>query len=234
MKNITLLTILVLPIFVNAQTNRNGFYAGLTAGYLHYNTSWYYYRFDGRPQHYNYPIHAGNRFVAGLNLEKKGVLHAGDIYFDAGGELLFGPGGKSKGEWLPGEDVISSGGFTLGLNGIFKAAYPLAGNMGSPIHITPVAGLGPQVLMLHNNGKNTGAFASAQYYNYTDGWNEYLFVLQAAAGVDVQLSSFTLTPEIHVGVAGFSSTSWQPNEDGVEMERAPHTLMFAVRLTKKF
>jgi hypothetical protein len=226
-----LLFIVLLPMALHAQETTKGLYGGLSAGYLSFNTYWYYYRFDSNPARYNYPHHSTGRFVIGLNLDKKSVLQAGSFRFDIDGELMVGPGGKTKGKWLPGDEQVSGGGWTLGLGGLFKAAYPFTPGKGRGI--TAALGLGPQFVILHNNGKNPGRLASRSYYDYTSGWNEFIILLQATAGVDLQFGSFVLTPELRFGITGFSSTDWEPNEDGVEMDSSPHMLGFRIKIAKK-
>ncbi|HEY0273630.1 MAG TPA: hypothetical protein VGC22_10625 [Chitinophaga sp.] len=228
MKHILCCLLCLLPAFLLGQS-RQGLYGGISAGLSHYNTYWYYYRYDGNPAHDNYPSHSTTRPVLGLSLEKKGLVEAGPVQFDLGGDLLLGVGGKTKGEWLPGEETVSKSGWTLGLQGNFSAAFPLAGGA-----ITPVIGLGPQIMMLHNNGKPSGDFASRSYYNYADGWNEFTFLLQATAGVDFKISSVVITPQLHVGVVGFSSSDWEPNEDGVDMNSIPGMFGFSIKVAKRF
>jgi hypothetical protein len=113
-----------------------------------------------------------------------------------------------------------------------KAVYTLPDGHGPRIGL--FAGLGPQISLLHNNGKNVGEFASAAYYSYTDGWNEYLYMLNGVIGANFELSSFVLTPELRFGITGFSSTSWGPNERGVTMDSSPGLLGFGVKLSKAF
>ena len=165
-------------------------------------------------------------------LDKKSFLKTNNFHFDVGGELLLGFGGKATGEWIATEPVISGGGWAIGAGGSFTAVYPLISGKNQPI-IAPFFGLGPQVLMLHNNGKNVEAMAAQAYYNYTDGWNEFLFHLQGTAGVDIHLSSFTLTPALRFGVLGFSTTDWGANESGVEGDGMPGMFGFSIKIAKK-
>jgi hypothetical protein len=215
-----------------AQNSRKGLYAGIGAGLFQYKTSWYYYRFDGNPRHDNYPEHSIHKTTITLSLEKRSLLQAKDIHFDVGGELLLGISGKAKGDWLPGEEVISSGGFAAGFNGFFRAVYPITA--GQNLSISPFIGLGPQFTLLHNNGKNVGTqFASNAYYNYTDGWNEYVLLFNGSVGANFEFPGFSLTPELRFGIIGTSFTNWEPNEDGVSMEKSPGFLGFSIKIAKK-
>lgn len=219
-----------LPVLGMAQSTPEKWYAGLGIGEFHYKTRWYYYRADGNPRHDNYPIHSINKLAVILNLGRRGLFTSGPFRWDADGQLQLGIVGKAKGEWLPNDETISGGGFAAGIVATLKAVYTLPAGHGP--HIGVFGGLGPQVSMLHNNGKDAGTFASAAYYNYTEGWNEYLFMLQGRIGVDLAFSGFTLTPELHFGITGFSSTSWEPNERGVSMDSSPTLLGFSVTISR--
>ncbi len=228
----TLLLLLLLPVAAVAQSAREGLYGGISTGISHYKTNWYYYRSDGRPSHYNFPVHTSNRVVIGLNLEKKAFVQLNKIDLDLGGELLFGPGGKTKGDWLPQEEDVSEGGWMAGINGMVKAAYALPG--GGQLGLAPFLGLGPQFSMLHNKGTDKGDFAPASYYSYSGGWNEYVLLLNGTAGIDIRFSSFTLTPQVHLGIIGYSFTDWEPNEEGVEMETSPRMFGFSLKIARRF
>ncbi len=233
-----LLSFLTLSFFGRTQMTssasvREGLYGGLSVGYFHYKTSWYYHRADGNPAHDNYPVHSLNRAVVSLNLEKKSLREVHNIHFDLGGELLFGPTGKAKGTWLPDDDVISSGGWSAGLNAYVRAVYvPVAETKG--LHLFPFLSLGPQYMFLHNNGKGTGPYASEAVYDYKEGWNEGVVLLAGSVGVDLQSGSFVLTPEIRFGLFGWSSSSWEPGGGGATMDGGPGFTAFSVRVAKKF
>lgn len=228
----TCMLLFLFPVMALAQNSRKGLYAGIGIGRFQYKTYWYYYRYDGNPRHDNYPQHSINKTVITLSLEKRSLLQAGSIHFDAGGELLLGIGGKAKGDWLPNEEVISGGGIAAGVNGFFRAAYPLAA--GHNLSISPFIGLGPQFVFLHNNGKNVGEqFASNTYYHYTDGWNEYVLLLNGSVGINFEFPGFSLTPELRFGIVGYSSSNWKPNEDGVDMDGLPGFLGFSIKISKK-
>jgi hypothetical protein len=213
--------------------SREGLYGGISLGWSHYRTSWYYYRSDGNPRHDNYPIHSINRLVLAFDLEKRSVWKTQNLHFDLGGELGIGLAGKAKGIWLPDDDVISSGGWSAGLNAYVRAVYVPSGRTGG-IHVYPFLSLGPQFTILYNNGKNTGSFASKPYYGYTDGWSEYLTMLVASIGADFQFDSFVLTPEFRFGLFGGAFTNWEPNEGGVDKDGGPSFTSFSLRLSKRF
>jgi hypothetical protein len=229
---ISLLLLLIFPFFAMAQSSAEKWYGGIGIGHFHYGTRWYYYRADGNPRHDNYPVHSINRLSVILSLRRQSLFIAGDFRFDADGELQLGIVGKTRANWLPGDAAISGGGLAIGIGGYMKAVYTLPHSDGPAIGV--FGGLGPQISLLHNNGKNVGEFASEPYYSYTDGWNEYLYLLNGVIGANIELSSFVLTPELRFGITGFSSTSWEPNERGVTMDSSPTLLAFSVKLSKSF
>jgi hypothetical protein len=233
MKKLTLL-LLLCPTIVMAQS-RDGWYAGAGLGYSHYVTHWYYHRSDGNPRHDNYPTHIINRAQLALGLEKHTIIktpeNAGNFDFDANGEFIFGFAGKTKADWITGEPTASSGGFSAGLNGQFKALLILEKSKG--LSLAPFIGLGPQFIFIRNNGKDIEGSAKAAYYDYGDGWNEFLGHLVFSAGINIQTESFTLVPELRVGFAGFSSSSWSPNEDGVSQDGTPAYFGFGIKLLRR-
>jgi hypothetical protein len=229
---------MMLPLLLSfaavAQTNESkGLYGGLGLAHAQYTTRWYYYRFDGRPGRYNFPVHKLNRtFLTGY-IHKKGVFQWSALRADITGEVSIGLGGKTTGEWLPGEETISSGGFSAGLGGAFALAYPIR----SPgkVTITPSFGLGPQFLISYCNGKGLGKqFASNAYYAYNEGWTEYVLMLTGTLGCTFSLQGLDLTPSLQFGIIGTSISNWEPNEEGVDMESSPTMLAFCIRVGKKF
>lgn len=231
---IYILLLLLLAGTAHAQTNETkGLYGGLGLSHAQYTTHWYYYRFDGRPNRYNYPVHRLNRtFLTGY-IGKKGVFQWSALRADLTAEVLIGLGGKTIGEWLPEEETISSGGFTAGLGGTFTVAYPLppSGN----ISITPSFGIGPQFLASYCNGKGLGdQFAGNTYYFYNEGWTEYLLMLTTTLGCTFAFGELEITPSLQFGLIGTSFTNWEPNEDGVEMETSPSMWGFGISVGKKF
>jgi len=199
-------------------------------GEFYYKTRWYYYRADGNPRHDNYPVHSINKLTIILCVGRRALFTSGAFHWDIDGQLQLGLSGKAKGAWLPNDETISGGGLAIGIGACLKMVYPLQAGNGP--HIGVFGGLGPQISMLHNNGKNVGDFASAAYYGYTDGWNEYLYMLSGVLGVHLEFSGFTLTPELRFGITGFSSTTWEPNERGVSMDSSPTLLGFSVKISR--
>lgn len=225
MKHIFTGLLLLCSLFAGAQS-RQGLYGSLSVGYAHYNSYWYYYRSNAAPYHDNYTHHSTNRYLIRLGLEKKGLFSAGPLQFDLGGDLMIGPYSTAKGVSLPGEEQISSGGYSVGLEGAFTVAWPLAGEA-----ITPHIGVGPQIAMLHNKGTTKGNFAPA---NYSDPWNEFMFIGMLTAGVDFKAGSFIVTPALQIGLGGASTSDWKPNEDGVDMDGMPGMIGFSLTLAKRF
>jgi len=232
MKKILLLW-LCLPVTVVAQSGASrplSLSVGL--GTFRYQTNWYYYRYDGVPSRYNYPVHRLNRAMIVVQADKVlwkwGPLDAG-LY----GEALIGLAGKTTGEWLPGEETISSGGISGALGAGLKVAYSI--KTGTDFTISPSFGLGPQFTVLYCDGKGLGPqFASKTYYHYDEGWTEYLVQLNGSLGCSLGWSAFEIIPELRFSTFGTSFTNWQPNEEGVDIEKSPGMLAFAVRFRKKF
>jgi hypothetical protein len=217
---------------VQSQTSGKDIYYGASIGVYRYTTWWYYYRFDGRPNRYNYPVHKLHRVLLSVEAEKRAVWTFSSFQIDIAGEFQIGVGGKTTGEWLPNGETISSGGITAGLGGQFKIAYPV---QTGALQLTPFFGLGPQFNALYCNGKGLGQnFASAPYYGYGDGWTEFLLMLGGSLGCRFSLDGFDLTPALRFGVIGTAFTNWQPNEDGVQLESSPTYLGFQVAVSKKF
>lgn len=221
-----LLSFLTLSIFASAQT-----YGGLSVGYFHYRTNWYFHSSSGNPAHDIYPAHSLNRFVITANLEKKGAWKSQSFRFDAGGELLLAPAGKAKGIWLPGDDVISSSGWGIGVNAYGRAVY-IPPTSSQSVKFFPFISLGPHYMFLHNSGKGAGTYAKE--YNYQDGWNEGITLIASSIGVDLAFDDFVLTPEFRFGLFGWNSSSWEPHGADVTMDGGPGFTAFSVRLSKKF
>jgi hypothetical protein len=209
---------------------RAGFYGGLSLGYFHYKTTWYYHS-SSSPHDHN-PVHSINRVVIALDLERKGVWKTTAVQFDLGGELLFGPTGKAKGIWLGDDQVISSGGWSAGVNAYVRAVYTPS-QTGS-VRVFPFLSLGPHYMFLHNNGKVKGAIASEPAYGYTDGWNEGVTLIAGSVGADLAFDHFVLTPEFRFGLFGWNSSSWEPHGAGVTMNGGPGFTAFSVRIAKRF
>lgn len=239
-----LLFLLLMPGHLFAQITRKGWHAGVGAGSFNYNTHYYYYSSSGTPYRDNYPGHSINRTMFMLSLEKKNLFPVKTAYydqtapgkifffdFDLGAELLFGPLGKTTGDWVPDDETISSGGIAVGINAYMKGA--VVATITRHLNLTPFLSLGPQFTMIHNNGKGTGPFASRSFYRYTEGWNEYVLLLNAALGVGIEFPKFAITPEIRFGITGTSSTDWEPNAGGVDVEEAPRFWGVSVKVTKK-
>ncbi|MDO6432758.1 hypothetical protein Q4E93_19280 [Flavitalea sp. BT771] len=236
MRHLTILLFFpLLSFFARAQKSgdREGVYAGLSLGYFHYQTYWYYHS-SASPHDHN-PVHSINRAIVSISLEKKGAWQVSAFQFDLGGELLLGPTGKAKGAWLPGDDVISSGGWSAGLNAYGRAVYMPPSQTGA-VRFYPFVSLGPQYMFLHNNGKGTGPYASESGYNYTDGWNEGVILFTSSIGVDLSFDKWdkwVLMPELRFGLFGWNSSSWEPRGSDVSMNGGPGFLAFSVRVSRR-
>ena len=228
-----LLSLSLLSFLCRAQkaADREGVYAGLSLGYFHYQTNWYYH--SSSSPHDRNPVHSIHRAVVSIDLEKKGAWQISAFQFDLGGELLLGPTGKAKGIWLPGDDVISSGGWSAGLNAYGRAFYMPPSQTGA-VRLYPFLSLGPHYMFLHNNGKGTGPHASESGYNYKDGWNEGVLLLASSIGVDLSFDRFVLTPELRFGLFGWNSSSWEPQGSDVSMNGGPGFFAFSVRVSRRF
>lgn len=201
---------------------------GVGLGSFQYFTHWYYYRFDAQPQRYNYPQHKLNRAMLIFTGEKSNLWRGGNFKFDGVGEVGIAFAGKTKGTWLPNDEVISKGGLGIQLGGYVRAGYPVTADRS----IVPFVSLGPQVAAMYNNGKGLGEFSSRQYYSYGDGWTEFMIMLAGSVGCTFDVSGFTLVPEFRFGVTGFSFTNWEPNEEGVQMDGSPGMIGFSVKVCK--
>jgi len=228
-----LLLFSLLSFFGRAQkpADREGLYGGLSIGYFHYQTFWYYH--SSTSPHDHNPVHSIKRAVLSIDLEKKAAWQINAFQLDLGGELLLGPAGKAKGTWLPNDDVISSGGWSAGLNAFARIVYPLPSQTGD-VRLSPFLSLGPQYMFLHNNGKGTGPYASESGYNYQDGWNEGVILLASSVGVDLSFHRFVLTPELRFGLFGWNSSSWEPHGSDVTMNGSPGFFAFSVRVSRQF
>jgi hypothetical protein len=206
-----------------------GLYGGVSLGYFHYNTHWYYHG-SGNPYYDNNAAHSLNRLVVSLDLEKKAVWKSPNLRFDLGGELLLGPTGKAKADYLSGDNTISSGGWSAGLNLFGRLAYNPSSPTAGGVHILPFVSLGPQYMFLHNNGK--GNSPAIDQYDYSGGWNEGIILLAASAGVEFQFDAFALTPEFRFGLFGWNSSSWEPQGRDVTMNGGPGFIAFSIRISR--
>jgi len=212
-----------------SRDTRAGTYGGISLGYFHYSTHWYYHDGSGSSAYYdNYAAHNLNRTVVSLHLEKKAFRRTEHFDFDLGGELLLGPFGKTKAPYLPGDNTISSGGWAAGLNFYGRAVYRPAGNEN---RFFPFAGIGPHYMFLHNNGRAEGVAATE--YGYTDSWNEGVVLADLSLGIEMELEGCTLTPQLSLGLFGWSSSGWMPHGRDVTMDGSPGFVAFSLHLSKK-
>ena len=232
------------PAGLMAQLPREGWHAGGGIGGAYYTSHWYYHRSDGNPYHDNYPTHTLDRTMLMLSLEKHTLFPIKVKYydvtdpdrpyhfdFDAGAELLLGLKGNTRADWIADEPVISSGGYSVGLNGYFKALIVLTSS--KKMNLSPFMALGPQFMMIHNNGKDVETNASAAYYDYKEGWNEYLTNLVFSLGMGLEFPKISIVPEIRLGLLGFGSSSWEPNAGGVSSTGAPGFWGLSIKVLKK-
>lgn len=239
-----LLFLLLAPGCLFAQLERKGWHVGVGLGSFYYNTHYYYYSAAGTPYRDNYPGHSINRTMIMATLEKKTLFPLKKAFydqtapdkicyfdFDLGGELLAGPFGKTTGDWLPEDETISSGGIAAGINAYFRSAIVI--NTSKNFSLAPFLSLGPQFTVVHNNGKGTGSFGSRPYYKYAEGWTEFILLLNASLGIGLEFPHFAVTPEIRLGVTGTSSTDWEPNGGGVDMDGAPGFWAVSIKITRK-
>lgn len=238
------LFLLMTPGYLFAQSERKGWHAGVGLGSFNYNTHYYYHNGAGTPYHDNYPGHSIGRTMIIATLEKKTLFPikrafydqraADKIYyfdFDLGAELLVGPFGKTTGDWLPENETISSGGIAAGINAYFRSAIVIKTTQS--LSLAPFLSLGPQLTMIQNNGKGLGSFASRPYYNYKEGWTEYVLLLNASLGVGLEFPRFAVTPEIRFGVIGTSSTDWEPDGGSVDVDDVPGFWAVSIKITRK-
>ena len=156
MRKLIFLFLLAAPVLSHAQSESKTSF-GLGLGTFSYFSHLYYYRFDGTPSRYNYPDHKLNRVMLILTGEQSHIFKSEKLQFDGTAELGIGLGGKSRGLWLPQEEVISKGGFAVAANASIRMGYPLH----TAPAIMPFISLGPQLSVISNNGKGLGQnFAS--------------------------------------------------------------------------
>lgn len=236
-----ILCLFLFPVIANAQQDRQGWHVGAGIGGYFYTTHWYYYRSNANPYHDNYAVHKLQRTTLLLNIEKRGLKTFGSaiqvkdqnchIALDAGANLLLGFKGQTKADWLAGEPVASGGGLSVGLDAWCKALLLLPAT--KTLRVAPFISLGPQFMMIHNNGKDLAGTAAETQYHYDEAWNEYLTSLAMGLGVNLEAGNLTLIPQIRFGLTGFGSSSWYPNGDGVTSQGAPAFWSASFTVTKK-
>ena len=59
-------------------------------------------------------------------------------------------------------------------------------------------------------------------------------MLAGSIGATFDISGYSIIPEFRFGVVGSSITDWQPNEEGVKMDRMPGMVGFTVKVCKTF
>jgi|GEM_PF-5926113 len=155
--------------------------------------------------------------------------------FDLGAELLLGFHGKTTAGWLPEDEVVSSGGLGAGLNTFFRGGIVLNNEKHPERNSMLFMSLGPQIIMMQHNGKGVGTFGSRPSLNYTEGWNEYLFILNFSLGFDFTWANFSITPEIRVNVPclAAATTTWEPNGN-VEQNDAPVIYAYTLKVSRRF
>lgn len=180
-----LLLLFMLPAATFAQANRKGLYGSIAAGYGSYTLNLYAYH-NGSDLYADQDF---SGFVLALGIEQKSIWQKNRLVLDLGGELTGGFGIKTTTKATGNVSGESKGGFALGAGALLKAGYLFPSN-GSTI--TPLAGLGPYFLYLKPGGNDTNG--------------NYLYGLQGYVGVDIQLASLVLTPQIRFGVASWGSS----------------------------
>lgn len=202
-----LLALVLFPFFGSAQLQRKGIYGNVAAGYGSYKLDLYDYA--GGSSIYNDLKFSGP--LISLGVEKKSAWTKNQFVFDIGADLTGGFAIKTDSKSSGNITGSSSGGYLIGLKGLFKAGYVSSGKEGAAI---PLIGLGP-----YFNYINTGG-------DYSTG--NYIYGLQASVGVDLPLKKLLLSPEIHVGLASWGSS------DEMDQNGQPGMFEIKIKLAKKF
>lgn len=205
--HLSLLLLLFFPTIIFAQADRKGTYGNLAIGYGNYSLDLYDYA--GGRDLYNDQTFSG--LILSLGVEKKSAWQKNKLVFDIGGELTGGLGIKSDSKASGNIASESTGGYALGIKGLFKMGYLFPENEGA---IVPLIGMGP-------------------YFNYINsGGNEaegnYIYGLQASIGVDLKAKSLVFTPEIHFGLASWGAS------DEMEQNGQPAMFEVKVKIAKRF
>ena len=177
-RNITTLVIALTPVFLFAQTERKGWYANLGLGYSAYKV--YVYNYNGGSDAYDDQQFSQPEIRVGG--EKKSFFNKGGFVIDAGAEIVGGIGTKVK-----RTRADDTKGWSIGINGLLKAGYKL--NSGN---IVPVIGVGPYFISLQNTGK--------------DSFSSQVYGAQGFVGIDLKVNGIIITPNIHFGIASWSTS----------------------------
>jgi hypothetical protein len=196
-----LFLLLFAPAIGSAQNTRKGTYGNLAVGYGTYRLDLYEYA--GGRNLYNDQKFSG--FILSLGVGKKSAWTKDQLVFDVDGELTGGFGISGESTATGNLNGKTSGGYLLGLKGLFKMGYQLQGKQGPVI---PLVGLGPYYNYLNSGGENAVG--------------NYIYGLQGSIGVDFPLSKILLTPEIHFGLASWGSSD--------EMDQNGQPGFFEIRL----
>jgi hypothetical protein len=211
---------------------RDGWQAGLSIGGLYYNTGWNYIGSSVVGFTDDEAGHSSDRTMLFLSLEKRsifgmkreadfgeyypasydyaGYIHIGDLVkfyvdFDAGAELMYGFG-KTTADFLKDNDnVISSGGSTMGIGGYFKTSivFPF-----KKVNFIPLSvGLNPMYMRIHNNAKGLPSYVLVD--NYRDNpWTESVFTLNWTLGtLGLEFGKISIAPELRFMIFGKASST---------------------------
>jgi hypothetical protein len=205
--HLSLLLLFFIPAVTLAQVDRKGTYGNLALGYGTYLLDLYDYA--GGSNFYNDQTFSG--LIISVGVEKKSAWQKNKLVFDAGGELTGGFGIRSDAKASGNRTGESTGGYALGIKGLFKMGYLFPGHEGA---IVPLIGIGPYFNYINSGGE--------------DAVGNYIYGLQAFLGVDCKVKRLVLTPEIHFGLASWGGS------DEMEQNGQPGMFEIKVKIARKF
>jgi hypothetical protein len=223
MKQQFFLLLLIIPSVLFAQKDtRKSWYGSVGLGYGMYSVHIYNYN-QGSGVYGDFKL---SNPLIWLGMEKKSAWEKNDFVFDIGGELTGGFGVKNKVDATGGSATLS-GGYTVGIHGLFKAGYLAGTEKGK---IVPMLGVGPYyvIAVSHPGGIYSGG-------DFNSG--NQVYGLQGYAGVDIQASDkFVITPQLHFGLVswGWSDFWMGPNSDNNVSNGQPSMFEAGIKLAMKF
>ena len=146
---------------------------------------------------YQYIGHIYNRYTINISGEKP--LAKNDLFFNP--EIYFGFIGNTTEDWLPNNEVISSGGFTIGI--LSNLSYKMMIDNKSNMKL----GGGVEFVLLNSNGKNTGKQFASSYSYYAEPWVEFIAGLNVEAGYAIKFDNYATSLSIRSIILGLQSNT---------------------------
>jgi hypothetical protein len=243
---------------------REGWHVGLGIGQMNYNTHWNFIGATGAGFTDDRADHSSDKTMLFLSLEKRSLFgkkrekdfadyyvpmyySPGFVYwgsfkfyvdFDFGVEAMYGIAGKTTADFLnDNNNVISSGGLTMGAGAYFRASQVV------PLHkvnmILLSLSVNPAYVRIHNNAKDVSTYPLAE--NYRDNpWNESIFTLNGTIGTaGFEFGKISIIPELRLRLFGTASSSLKTDnstvsgEQSVSSQQTPGFWGWGIKLTKK-